>query len=188
MAIASIRTTYTTKARPAMKAALGVENPMALPRIEKVVINAGIGKILKDTKKVEEILSALEAIAGQKPVMTKAKKAIAGFKIREGLEVGVRVTLHGRRMWDFLDRLVHTALPRIKDFQGIAQSAIDTYGNCHLGFREHIVFPEIVPEKVQYPFGFQVTIVTTARDRQQGEVLFRSLGFPLQKNESDSQQ
>src|SRR3989344_9254085 len=167
-----------------MKKDFSIKNPMALPRISKVVINTGIGKVLKDTKRVEEIVESLEAISGQKVVMTKAKKAIAGFKIREGLEVGVRVTLHGKRMWDFLDRLFNVALPRVRDFQGIPKSAIDQSGNCNIGIKEHVVFPEIVPERVQHIFSFQVNIVTTAKNRKEGEALFRHLGLPISQEDS----
>ncbi|OGI21324.1 MAG: 50S ribosomal protein L5 [Candidatus Moranbacteria bacterium RIFCSPHIGHO2_01_FULL_55_24] len=178
-----IKTVYKERAIPGMKKELGIKSPMALPRVSKVVVNVGIGKILKDTKKVEEIVEALETITGQKVVMTKAKKAIAGFKIREGLEVGARVTLHGERMWDFLDRFFNVALPRVRDFQGLSKNVIDQGGNANIGIKEHAVFPEIVPEKVQHLFSFQVNIVTTAKNKQEGEALFRLIGLPLQGEE-----
>ena len=181
--VISTKEAYTTKAIPAMREALGVKNPMALPRVEKVVVNTGIGKILKDSKHVEEIVSSLQMITGQKVVMTKARKAIAGFKIREGLEVGVSVTLHGKRMWDFLDRLLGASLPRARDFQGLNPGVIDQYGNANIGVKDHTIFPEIVPEKVQHVFGFQVSIVTTAGNREAGAVLFRALGLPIMKKE-----
>ncbi len=180
------KTKYLEKAVPGLKEALGIKNPMAVPRVRKVVVNVGVGKILKDTKRVEEVIASLEAITGQKVVQTKARKAIAGFKIREGLEVGARVTLTGNRMWQFLDRLFNVALPRVRDFQGIPKSAIDPYGNCNLGLKEHMVFPEIVPEKVQHIFGFQVNIVTTAKDKKAGETLFRLIGLPLQSDEAQA--
>lgn len=175
------RKTYSDKVVPALKQELGIENPMAVPRVGKVVVNVGTGKILKDTKRVEEVIASLEAITGQKVPQTRARKAIAGFKTREGLEVGARVTLHGKRMWDFLDRLFNVALPRVRDFQGIPRSAIDQGGNCNLGIKEHMVFPEIVAEKVQHIFSFQVNIVTTAKNKTEGEALFRLLGLPLQQ-------
>lgn len=181
--VMSTKERYTTKAIPAMREALGMKNPMALPRIEKVVVNTGIGKILKDSKQVEEIVSSLQMITGQKVVMTKARKAIAGFKIREGLEVGVSVSLHGKRMWDFLDRLLNASLPRARDFQGLPKSVIDQYGNANIGIKDHSIFPEIVPEKVQHIFGFQVCIVTTATTREEGAVLFQALGLPIRKDE-----
>lgn len=176
---------YEAKALPALKKLLGTENPNALPKIDRVVVNVGVGKFLKENNRIEEIRASLEAITGQKVVSTKARKAIAGFKIREELEVGMRVTLRGKRMWDFLDRLIHVALPRVRDFQGITRKSVDTYGNCNIGLKEHMVFPEIIPEKVQTVFSFQVTIVTTARDKETGECLFRAIGLPLQTKESE---
>ncbi|HLC95521.1 MAG TPA: 50S ribosomal protein L5, partial [Patescibacteria group bacterium] len=133
---------------------------------------------------VEDVINSLQAITGQKVLPTKARKAIAGFKTREGLDIGARTTLHGKRMWDFLDRLIHVALPRVRDFQGIPRSAIDQGGNCNIGIKEHMVFPEIIAEKVQHIFSFQVNIVTTAKNKQAGEALFRFLGLPLQQDES----
>ena len=174
---------YKEKVVPALKKELGIENPMAIPRIGKIVVNIGTGKILKDSKRVEDAIASLEVITGQKVVATKARKAIAGFKTREGLEVGARVTLHGDRMWAFLDRLVNVALPRVRDFQGIPKSSIDQSGNCNIGIKEHLVFSEIVAEKVQHVFSFQVNIVTTAKNRKEGEALFRLLGLPLEQVE-----
>lgn len=162
-----------------MKADLNIENVMALPRIAKVVVNVGVGRILKDSKRVDEVVATLETITGQKVVMTKAKKAIAGFKSREGLEIGARVTLHGDRMWSFLDRLLQVALPRVRDFQGIPMSSIDQNGNANIGIKEQIIFPEISPERVQHLFPFQVNIVTTAKNKEEGEVLFKQIGLPI---------
>lgn len=179
----STKEVYAKKAVPGMREALGLKNPMEVPRIEKVVINTGIGKILKDSKHVEEIVSSLQMITGQKVVLTKARKAIAGFKIREGLEVGVSVTLHGKRMWDFLDRLLNTSLPRVRDFQGLHETVIDQYGNANIGIKDHSVFPEIIPEKVQHVFSFQVNVVTTARNHAEGVALFRLLGLPIAQQE-----
>ncbi|MFZ1735689.1 MAG: 50S ribosomal protein L5 [Candidatus Moraniibacteriota bacterium] len=170
---------YRTRAVPALLAASGKSNPMAVARVQKVVVNAGIGKFLKEEQRVEEIVRSITDITGQKPVLTQAKKAIAGFKIREGLAVGVKVTLRGDRMWDFLDRLIKTAFPRVRDFQGISSSVVDNNGHLNVGIREHAVFPEIIPEKVQTSFGLQVTVVTTAKTRDVGLTLAKSLGFPL---------
>lgn len=181
MKITSVQKIYNEKAVPALKQELGIKNPMAVPRIGKVVVNVGTGKIVKETKRVEEVLASLEVITGQKVLQTTARKAIAGFKSRQGLEIGARVTLHGKRMWDFLDRLFHVALPRVRDFQGISRSSIDHSGNCNIGIKEHLVFPEIVPEKVQHIFGFQINIVTTAKNKKEGEILFQLLGLPLQQ-------
>lgn len=176
---------YTAKALPALKQLLLTENLNAIPKIDRVVVNVGVGKFLKESNRVEEIRTSLEAITGQKVVSTKARKAIAGFKIREDLEVGMRATLRGKRMWDFLDRLIHVALPRVRDFQGVTLRSVDSYGNCNIGIKEHMVFPEIIPEKVQTVFSFQVTIVTTAKDKPAGECLFRSIGLPLQSVSSE---
>lgn len=176
----NIQDRYNKEAVPALKKTLGITNPMAVPRIAKVVVNVGVGKILKDSKRVDEVVAAIEKITGQRPVMTKARKAIAGFKIREELEIGVRVTLHGKLMWSFLDRLFLIALPRVRDFQGLHLKMIDSYGNANIGIKEHAVFPEIVPETVQNLFSFQVNIVTTARTREEGIALFRLVGLPLQ--------
>ncbi len=176
-----LKETYRTHVVPALLSATKRSNPMSVARVQKVVVNAGIGKFLKEEHRVEEILQSITEITGQKPVLTKAKKAIAGFKIREGLSVGVRVTLRGERMWDFLDRLVKTAFPRIRDFQGIAPSAVDANGHLNVGIREHSVFPEVVPEKVQTSFGLQVSVVTTAKTREEGLLLAKSLGFPLRE-------
>lgn len=181
----SVKKTYAEKAIPALKKELGIANPMALPRIAKVVVNVGIGKILKDQKRVDEVVDSLERITGQKVLLTRARKAIAGFKIREDLEIGARTTLHGKRMWDFLDRLFMIALPRVRDFQGIAESAVDHGGNLNLGIKDHTIFSEIVPEKVQHIFGFQVNVVTTAKNSEEGRVLFRSLGVPFQSSDTN---
>lgn len=181
----SVKTIYTEKAVPALTKELGIKNPMAMPKIAKVVVNVGIGKILKDQKRVDEVITSLQAITGQKVLLTKAKKAIAGFKIREDLEVGARTTLRGKRMWDFLDRLFLIALPRVRDFQGVSYSAVDQSGNLNLGIKDHSIFSEIVPEKVQHVFSFQVNVVTTARNNEEGRALFRSLGVPFQQHDTN---
>lgn len=171
------------EAIPGLEKTLGVKNALALPRIAKVTVNVGVGKFLKEQSRVDEVVESLTAITGAKPVLTKARKAIAGFKIREGLEVGTKVTLRGRRMWQFLDRLFYATLPRVRDFQGIPRSAIDGAGNANIGLREHVIFPEIIPEKVQTIFGLQITITTTAKDKKEGEALFGALGFPFRAEE-----
>lgn len=170
-----------TEVLPELIQFLDVKNTNALPKIDRVVVNVGVGKFLKEENRITEIRESLQMITGQKVVSTKAKKAIAGFKTREGLEVGMRVTLRGKRMWQFLDRLIHVTLPRMRDFQGVTRSSVDSYGNLSIGVKEHMVFPEIVPEKVQTMFGFQITVVTTARDKRAGEKLFELIGMPLQK-------
>lgn len=171
------------EAFPDLRKTLERENALALPRVTKVTLNVGLGKFLKEQSRVDEIVEMLTAITGQKPVMMKARKAIAGFKIREGLEVGVKVTLRGRRMWQFLDRFLFAALPRVRDFQGIPVSSVDANGNCNIGIKEHMVFPEIVPEKVQTIFSLQIVVTTTARNRKDGEALFLALKFPFRVGE-----
>ncbi|QQS21233.1 MAG: 50S ribosomal protein L5 [Candidatus Moraniibacteriota bacterium] len=178
----SLKELYRTNIVPKILESSKKKNVCAVPRVVKVVINAGIGKFLKEESRVEEIVQSITEIAGQKPVFTKAKKAIAGFKIREGLPVGVMVTLRGERMWSFLDRLIKTAFPRVRDFQGIAPSVVDGNGHINVGIREHSVFPEIIPEKVQTPFSLQITLVTTAHSQEEGQKLARMLGFPLQSS------
>lgn len=165
---------------PELAKFVGGKNPHAVPHIDRVVVNVGVGKFLKEENRINEIRESLQMITGQKVISTKAKKAIAGFKTRTGLEVGMRTTLRGKRMWQFLDRLIHVAMPRMRDFQGITRSSVDTYGNLNIGVKEHMVFPEIIPEKVQTLFGFQITIVTTAADKKSGEKLFELIGMPLQ--------
>lgn len=181
----SVKKLYTEKALPALKQELGIKNPMALPRVSKVVVNVGIGKILKDQKRVDEVIESLQMITGQKVLLTKARKAIAGFKIREDLEIGARTTLHGKRMWDFLDRLFMIALPRVRDFQGVTVKSVDQAGNLNLGIKDHTIFSEIIPEKVQHIFSFQVTVVTTAKNSEEGRVLFRSIGVPFQTSNNE---
>ena len=170
---------YTKNAVPALMEKFGYGNILAVPKIKKVVVNVGVGKIIKETDKVEEVFNSLREMTGQQPIKTKAKKAISGFKIREGLEVGMKVTLRGKRMWQFIDRLVNVALPRTRDFQGIEPRAVDEKGNLNVGIKEHIIFPEISPEKVKNIFSFQVTIATTAKSKEEGIELFKSLGFPI---------
>jgi len=170
---------YLKDAAIQMKKEFGYSSAEQVPRIKKVVVNVGTGKMLKDTDRVEEVVSSLQAITGQKPVKTKAKKAIAGFKVREGQEVGVKVTLRGARMWHFIDRLVGATLPRTRDFQGVTRKSVDTKGNINIGIKEHTIFPEISPEKVRHTFGLQVTISTTAESQKEGLALFKLLGFPI---------
>jgi len=163
-----------------MKKKFKLKNDLSLPKIEKVVVNIGIGKFFKDASLVKEITQSIAMITGQKPLLTKAKKSIAGFKIREGLEVGLKVTLRKRRMWDFLDRLILSAIPRVRDFRGIKKTSVDRSGNLNIGIKEHLIFPEILPEQVKSIFSFQITVVTNAKNREKGMDLFRRLGFPIE--------
>jgi large subunit ribosomal protein L5 len=170
---------YTKTVASQMKKEFGYASAMEVPRIKKVVVNVGIGKMLKEADRVEEVVNSLQAITGQKPVKTKAKKAISGFKVREGQEVGVMVTLRGARMWQFIDRVVSATLPRTRDFQGINRKAVDSKGNLNIGIKEHTIFPEISPERVKHIFGLQVTVSTTANNQAEGLELFKLLGFPI---------
>jgi large subunit ribosomal protein L5 len=162
---------------------LGLDNVMCVPKMEKVVINTGIGKFIKNTEGLAEVEQALKDITGQKPVNTLAKRSISGFKIREGQEVGMKVTLRGTRMWDFLNRLIGVALPRVRDFHGIDPKVIDASGNLNIGIKDHTIFPEIVAENVRHPFSFQITVVSSANNKEDAEKLYRAVGFPLQKSE-----
>ena len=165
---------------------LDLANVMNVPRISKVIVNTGIGRITKESEKVNEVFDSITRITGQQPVKTKAKRSIAGFKIREGQDIGVKVTLRGQRMWDFLGRFIGTALPRVRDFQGVPISSVDPNGNLNIGLTDHTVFPEIIPEHVKYIFGMQVTVVSTAKNAEEGEALFRAIGVPLQKEEENN--
>jgi large subunit ribosomal protein L5 len=174
---------WYTKGVVENRSEFGVDNVFAVPRIEKVTVNVGVGKFHKESQKIDAIVADIAAITGQKPVVVMSKKAIAGFKIRQGAPSGVKVTIRGGRMWDFLDRLVHIALPRTRDFHGLEPSVIDKEGNINIGIREHMIFPEIKPEKVQFPFSLQVTVVTTAKDQESAQKLFHILKFPIKKPE-----
>ena len=181
-AIVSTKTKYSKEAVPALAKDAASQNALSLASLERIVVHVGIGKVIKDTAAIKEVVETLRAITGQAPVKTLARKSIAGFKVREGQEIGVMVTLRGQRMWDFLDRLVHIALPRTRDFQGITLSSVDSCGNLNIGIREHTVFPEISPEKAQRIFGLQVTVKTSATTQAEGLILFRALGVPLKKD------
>lgn len=163
---------------PAMRAKFGYKNVMSVPKIEKVVVNAGVGKF-SDPKQREEIEKYLALITGQKPSPRPAKKAIAAFKTRRGLIIGYQVTLRGKRMYDFLSRLVNVALPRTRDFRGIDPKSFDPRGNLTVGIKEHIVFPEIIGEDYRFLFGMEVTVVTTAKRREEGMELLKLMGFPI---------
>lgn len=172
---------YEKTVKGELQKKFGFDNAMAVPKITKVSINSGIGKYLKEKEAVDEIVDGLKTISSQKPVLAKSKKSISGFKIRQGQEVGVTVTLRGQRMWHFLERLVASALPRVRDFRGIDPKNVDQNGNLNLAIKEQIVFPEIVPEQVKTIFGFQVNVTTSAKNKEQGLELFRLLGFPIKQ-------
>ena len=163
----------------AMQKSFGIKNIMAVPKIEKVVVNTGVGRIAKEDKIVERIAKDLTMIVGQKPVFKKAKKSISGFKLREGVNVGISVTLRGKRMYDFLDRLIAIALPRSRDFRGIETKNFDKMGNLNFGIKESSIFSEINYENVKDIFGLEVTVVTTAKNREKGIELLKQMGFPI---------
>lgn len=177
----TLKDKYVKEAVPAMKDHFGYKNDLAVPKIVKVNINVGLPRAIteKDPKYIDLIKSTLVKISGQKPVETKARTSIAGFKIRQGLVVGLMVTLRGGRMYDFLDKLINVALPRTRDFNGLSAKGVDQSGNFSLGMREHLVFPEISSEDVQKIHGLQVVVTTTAHSREKGLELFKLLGFPF---------
>jgi large subunit ribosomal protein L5 len=177
--MARLKQKYSENVVPAMMTEFGYKNPMQVPRLEKVTINIGVGEATQNAKAVDNAVAELTAIAGQKPVVTKAKKAIANFKLREGVPIGCMVTLRRERMFEFLDRLIHVALPRVRDFKGISDRSFDGRGNYSLGLREQIIFPEINADKVEKSRGMTITITTSAKTDQEGRVLLRLMGMPF---------
>jgi len=175
---------YQKQVVPALRERLSRENLHSLPRLEKVVISMGVGAATQDRKRLEEVAGHLALIAGQKPQITRSRKAVSAFRLRQGMEVGCRVTLRGRRMYEFLDRLIALALPRVRDFRGLNPRAFDGRGNYSLGLNEQLVFPEIHPDSVRNVQGMNITIVTSAKSDDEGRLLLRELGMPLQVEES----
>ena len=177
--MARLKDFYQNEVVAKLKAELGLDNVMEIPRIEKITLNMGVGDAAKDKKIMSFALKDLTAIAGQSPVVTKSKKSIAGFKIRDGWPIGCKVTLRGERMYEFLDRLVTIAIPRIRDFRGLSPKSFDGNGNYSLGMREQISFPEIDYDKIDTIRGLDISITTTAKNDDQGRALLRAFGFPL---------
>lgn len=175
----SLKQHYTGTVSKQVGTELGLKNVHEIPVIEKITLNVGLGKGLKDARFTEVVEETLRRITGQKPISTKARISIAGFKIREDMVVGMKVTLRGKRMWDFLDKLVHISFARVRDFRGISESTVDEHGNLSVGFREHISFPEIKSDEIEMLHGLQVTITTSAKNRKEGLALFKALGFPF---------
>jgi large subunit ribosomal protein L5 len=176
---ARLRERYRAEVAPALMRELGYSNLMAVPRLEKIVLNMGVGEAVQNPKLIESAVEELTAIAGQKPVVTRAKKAISNFKLREGMPIGAMVTLRGQRMYEFLDRLVSVALPRVRDFKGVPDRSFDGRGNYSLGLREQVIFPEINIDKVDKIKGLTIVICTTARTDAEGKALLRGLGIPF---------
>jgi len=176
-----LREKYQKEIIPEMKKIFGYKNNFSVPKLEKVVLNVGLSHGLKDPKFNEVVESTLMRIAGQRPVKTQAKKSISNFKIREGLVVGTMVTLRGKRMYDFIDKLINVTLPRVRDFRGLEPKSIDNFGNLNLGFREHMSFPEIKADEVEKIHGLQITVITSAKNKEEGLELLKLLGFPFRK-------
>jgi len=177
-----LKVLFREKVLPAMMKEFGYKNPMQVPRIERIVLNVGMGEAVQNVKLLESAASELEQITGQKPVLTRAKKAIAGFKLREGIPIGVKVTLRGARMHEFMDRLVAVALPRIRDFRGISPKAFDGRGNYTLGLKEQLTFPEIKYDDIASIHGMDITFVTSARRNDEAKALLAHLGMPFRQS------
>ena len=176
---ARLKEKYHKEIKPALQKELGLENTMAVPRLDKIVVNMGLGEATQNSKMLDPLVADLAAIAGQKPVTTRAKKSIAAFKVREGQAIGAMVTLRGDRMYEFFDRLVNVVLPRVRDFKGVSTKSFDGRGNYTLGLHDQLIFPEIDYAKVDKQKGMNVTIVTTARSDDQSRALLRHLGMPF---------
>ena len=179
MIMARLKDKYRQDVVPAMMKEFGYKNAMQVPRLEKITLNIGLGEATQNIKVLDTAVVELAAIAGQKPVVTRAKKAIANFKLREGVPIGCMVTLRRERMYEFLDRLIHAALPRVRDFKGISDRSFDGRGNYSLGLREQIIFPEIQVDKVEKAHGMTVTIATSAKTDQEGRTLLKLMGMPF---------
>jgi len=176
-----LRTQYEEKIKADLLKEFGYKNVMQLPKLEKIVLNMGIGEAVNDTKKVKAAAADLEKIAGQKPVITHARKSIAGFKVRENMPLGVKVTLRKQRMYEFLDRLVNVALPRVRDFRGLNPNAFDGRGNYAMGIKEHIIFPEISYDQIEQVWGMDIVVCTTAKTDDEARALLRAFNFPFRQ-------
>ena len=179
--MARLREKYKKDIAPALAKEFDIKNPMAIPRIEKIIVNMGMGEAISNSKILDVAVEELKVITGQKPVVTKAKKSIASFKLRQGMNIGTMVTLRGERMYEFLDRLISVALPRVRDFRGISAKAFDGRGNYTLGIREQLIFPEIDFNKVDKTRGMNISIVTTAKNDEQSRALLKALGMPFKQ-------
>ena len=178
---ARLKEKYQSEVKKKLQEQFGIKNPMAVPKVEKVVLNMGMGEAISNAKILDSAVEELAQITGQKPIITKAKKSIASFKLREGQAIGAMVTLRGEKMYEFLDRLISTALPRVRDFRGVPSKSFDGRGNYTLGIRDHLIFPEIDITKVDKAKGMNITIVTNAKDDDQARFLLRELGLPFTK-------
>ncbi len=174
---------FQTEIIPILQERLKIKNRFALPRMKKVTLNIGLGRALTDKTLIDIATKTLEHISGQRPTPTKARNSISGFKLRKGTVIGLKVTLRGARMYDFIEKLIRITFPRVSDFRGISKKTVDSHGNLSVGFREHIAFPEISADDLLHIHGLQITVTTTAEDRKQGLLLFELLGFPFKKEE-----
>ena len=179
---ARLKERYQQEVAPGLAKEFGIVNKMAIPKIEKVIVNMGVGEAIGNSKLLDAATEELKSITGQKPVVTKAKKSIAAFKLRQGMSIGTMVTLRGARMYEFLDRLITVALPRVRDFRGVSGKAFDGRGNYTLGVRDQLIFPEIDFNKVDKTRGMNITIVTTARTDEQARALLKGLGMPFRQS------
>ena len=177
--MARLKTKYQKEVVAGMMKEFGYKNAMQVPRLEKITLNVGVGEATQNVKAIDATVAEITAIAGQKPVVTRAKKAIANFKLREGVPIGCMVTLRRERMYEFLDRLIHVALPRVRDFKGISDRSFDGRGNYSLGLREQIIFPEIQADKVEKSRGMTITLATTAKTDEEGRALLKLMGMPF---------
>jgi large subunit ribosomal protein L5 len=178
-----LRERYKKEVASALTEAFGLTNPHQAPRLEKIVVNVGVGEALDNAKALDAALEDISTICGQRPLITRARKSIANFKLREGRAIGIKVTLRGERMWSFFDRLINVALPRMRDFRGVSPNSFDGRGNYTLGLREQLIFPEIDYDKIDKIRGLEVTIVTSAPNDEQGRALLESLGMPFRRSE-----
>ncbi len=176
---------YQEKILPSLTKDLDSNNKHAIPRLERVVINVGVGKLLAESRSLDDIIDSVSRLAGQKPVITLARQSISGFKMREGDKVGLKVTLRGNRMYDFIQRLVHVTLPRVRDFRGISPKSFDGNGNYTIGIKEHTAFPEISPDESANIFGLEVTVITTAKTDKEAKMLLKEMKFPLKNSQNE---
>ena len=179
--MARLQQLYRDKIVPELQKSLGLENPMQVPKITRITVNMGVGEAVADKKAMEGAVSDLTALTGQKPLVTKSRKSIASFKLRQGVPVGAKVTLRGARMYEFLDRLINVAMPRIRDFRGVSARSFDGRGNYSFGVKEQIIFPEIAYDKIDAIRGMDIVITTTARNDREGRALLESFNFPFRK-------
>jgi large subunit ribosomal protein L5 len=181
--MSTLKNKYVTEARPALMEQYGLQNPFEVPNVEKVVLNMGLGEAVQNPKVIDAALNELSTVTGQKAVVCRARRSIATYKLREGMPIGVKVTLRGQRMWEFLERLLYVALPRVRDFKGVSDKAFDGHGNYSLGVKEQIIFPEIDYDQVDAVRGMNITIVSTTTDDDQARSMLRLIGMPFVRRE-----